>query len=107
MNEELLGTLVRDMTKAGSIPKSEARRRIGEIVSHSQQQLLERLSESHILKDERHKIFECNRGPLEKALYEDWCENPECHSVDAVITRERNRLKKEVKALIQEEKERL
>lgn len=76
-------------------------------LKHSQQQLLERLSESHILKYERHKIFECNRGPLEKALYEDWCENPECHSVDAVITRERNRLKKEVKALIQEEKSKI
>lgn len=42
---ETLDTLVRDLTKVGSIPKSEARRRIQELLKEQRQRMAKRIEE--------------------------------------------------------------
>lgn len=52
--EKLLGTLIRDITKVGSVPKSDVRRRINEIRKQDKKNFIKRL-EGIVGKDKEKK----------------------------------------------------
>lgn len=77
-----------------------------EIETKAKQQLLESLQELPSMKEEKHRVFECDGGS-----YEDFCTKDDCSSYQRKLEVTRNNLRKEIKdeflALIQSKKNNL
>ena len=92
--EKLLGTLIRDITKVGSMSKSEARRRIEEILKAQRQELFSEINKwGRTMMDKKVPLKEMGEDPE----YDGWYDYDELTSsiISHIRYDEKGNLKKE------------